>query len=144
MKTLFRQIPVFSLIKEKLHQVDPADRQKIQELSQYARKAFEQLLEASDSENYLRAKTYLTDLYHSTMAFLDHRLRTKQWLLLKTSLVESVSSRITSRVKNIGGRRITPFVYCLGLHLGKSLILTSGPNARTDNSKLSEKCNLRC
>jgi len=82
---LFGQIPAFSLTKDRLEQIDPADYQTTDELAQNTRKGFEQLVAALDSKKYPTAKTYLTNLYQHTMTFLDYWLKTKQWLPLNTN-----------------------------------------------------------
>ena len=103
-KSLFGQIPIFDLTKERLERIDPADKQTIDELAHKTRQGFEQLLNVLDAQKYPKAKAYLTNLYHHTMTFLDYWLHTKQWVPLNTNAIETAFSRITNRIKNMGRR----------------------------------------
>ena len=103
-KSLFGQIPVFDLTKERLEKIYPADQETIQQLGQQTRQGFEQLLEALDPNKYPKARTYLSNLYQHTKTFLDYWVQNKQWIPLNTNAIESAFSRITNRIKRIGRR----------------------------------------
>ena len=103
-RSLFDKISVFSLTKERLEAIDPADIQTIHDLAENTRKGFEQLLEALDQNKYPKARTYLKNLYRHTMTFLDYWLKTQHWLPLNINVIESAFSRIANRIKNVGKR----------------------------------------
>jgi len=103
-KSLFGEIPIFDLTRDRLEKIDPADYQTIQELFQQTRQGFAQLLESLDQHRYPKARTYLQNLYQHTMTFLDYWLQNKQWIPLNTNAIESAFSRITNRIKRIGKR----------------------------------------
>jgi len=103
-KSLFGEIPVFDLTRDRLEKIDPADYQTILELVQQTQRGFEQLLKALDPDKYPAARTYIRNLYQHTMTFLDYWVQNKQWIPLNTNAIESAFSRITNRIKRIGRR----------------------------------------
>lgn len=103
-RSLFGQIPVFDLTKQRLENIHPADRETIQQLVQQTRQGFEQLLKALAVEKYPKARTYIAHLYEHTMTFLEYWLESSQWLPLNINAIESAFSRIANRIKNLGKR----------------------------------------
>jgi len=103
-QSLFGQIPVFDLTKERLEKIDPADQETIQQLVQQTQQGFEKLLEALDKDKYPKARTYIRNLYQHTMTFLDYWLQSSTWLPLNINAIESAFSRIANRIKNMGKR----------------------------------------
>jgi hypothetical protein len=103
-RSLFGQIPIFDLTKERLEKIDPADQETIQQLVQQTRQGFEQLLEALDQDKYPKARTYIRNFYAHTMTFLDYWLQNSEWLPLNINAIESAFSRIANRIKRMGKR----------------------------------------
>jgi hypothetical protein len=103
-QSLFGQIPIFDLTKERLEKIDPTDQETIQQLVQQTRQGFEQLLEALDQNKYPKARTYIRNLYAHTMTFLDYWLQSSEWLPLNINAIESAFSRIANRIKRMGKR----------------------------------------
>jgi hypothetical protein len=103
-RSLFGQIPIFDLTKERLEKIDPADQETIQQLVQQTRQGFEQLLEALDQNKFPKTRTYIRNIYTHTMTFLDYWLQSSEWLLLNINAIESTFSRIANRIKRMGKR----------------------------------------
>lgn len=97
-------IPIFTLTKERLEELEPEDLPKVRELAEKTKQGFKEIVGLLNPEKYPKARVYVENLSQSITTFFDWWIENKSWIPLNTNAIESAFSQVKNRIWSIGKR----------------------------------------
>jgi hypothetical protein len=99
-----KSIAAMRLKKDDLEKLRPEDRATVEAITSQTTRGFQELLDALDSKNYPKARSYIQNLIEPVTTFLGWWLDTGEVIPLTTNNIESAFSQVCNRIKRVGRR----------------------------------------